>query len=835
MCYNVLLSRRGSRHARPTMIARQAVHLTPSQSSVAAQLLFYKHSISVSPLFATLTSRPQLAKNTATLSPFLATLTAPAPATPLFATLTQTAGVSHPLFPFWNSPRATPAASPLTITPLFSYSYELFCRPQMRNSFIFLQFQTLSKKHPGWGTPSAHPGMSSRAERGICFVYAGELRLLGVQFVADNSFDHRLQNVSRHRLQHFRTYLGEHLGHQVVHARLRRAGRGHGRFRRWCDRLMLRGLSDLRRLFTDGFDRRRRQRHLFMDSFGLRSTLRSFRRGNGFHRSRWYEFRISGRLNRRRCRRRRRLFHSLYLRHWSLMLLQDSRMLPIQGSNFQELPLGHVRRRTLLDRMFHDSRGHQGRFLHHDRLSICRLRRCRVRHSDFGHRSGGRDDRRIPCRGQLAGFLCLNLPGTRYRLEPRIRQTRLLWCGLDRLQRSHNWNRYRLMHRSFRRHFMRCSGWRHLHDGLSRLFCRRYRDFFFRAGRDRRRPRISSKRRRLRRSSYIREHRLHHRGRNRLGHIFGLDKVRFFFGRRPLREVRPRIRHCRGPAFPPVANLPLRLVWRREGLIRRVSPPGVFGRLFGFVFRLLVLGGAPVALWRHLWVHRGDESQLLWFFFLCDRRAQQVAKRQRAAAGIDLHGRGTHGNFFRLAAQRGQRNAGWRGNRGNAAERPWRKIRIHQQVRRRAGRLRRRDWRARQRNSGSRQRGLHHGNQRIGRDKRFFQDAVGAHALRFLLIQGIERSHQQDYRNMRQRRIRLHVLANFISVAHGHKHIGEHQVRPNIGDLAHGGFAVAHGHHFDTLISQGQPHHLLDVAVVVRNQNLGHRTPSGDTPPARSS
>src|SRR5271154_7549473 len=95
------------------MIARQAVHLTPSQSSIAAQLLFYKHSISVSPLFATLTSRPQLAKNTATLSPFLATLTAPAPVTPVFATLTKTAGVSPHLFPFWNSPLALPPHSPL--------------------------------------------------------------------------------------------------------------------------------------------------------------------------------------------------------------------------------------------------------------------------------------------------------------------------------------------------------------------------------------------------------------------------------------------------------------------------------------------------------------------------------------------------------------------------------------------------------------------------------------------------------------------------------------------------------------------------------------------------
>src|SRR5271167_1468550 len=214
------------------MIAHQAVRLTPSPSSGPVQLLSYKQSISVSPLFATLTSRPQLAENKATLSPVLATLTAPVPVTPLFATLTKTAGVSHPLFPFWNSPLATlcnrsapfravfarvPAKtnipplyfqylthssairgegrgplcpppthpSPLATTPLFSYSYELLCTPEIRNSFVFLLFQTPFKKHRGGAhpqlkgmppraeqsptdkdaaQPSAHPGMSSRAE-----------------------------------------------------------------------------------------------------------------------------------------------------------------------------------------------------------------------------------------------------------------------------------------------------------------------------------------------------------------------------------------------------------------------------------------------------------------------------------------------------------------------------------------------------------------------------------------------------------------------------------------------------------------------------------------------
>src|SRR5271154_3919660 len=82
------------------MGARQAVLLTPSKSSGPTQLPFYKYNASVSPLFATLTNRPQLAENTATLSLLL-------------AALTQTAGVSLPPFPFWNSPLATPH-SPLS-------------------------------------------------------------------------------------------------------------------------------------------------------------------------------------------------------------------------------------------------------------------------------------------------------------------------------------------------------------------------------------------------------------------------------------------------------------------------------------------------------------------------------------------------------------------------------------------------------------------------------------------------------------------------------------------------------------------------------------------------
>src|SRR5205814_850114 len=73
---------------------------------------------------------------------------------------------------------------------------------------------------------------------------------------------------------------------------------------------------------------------------------------------------------------------------------------------------------------------------------------------------------------------------------------------------------------------------------------------------------------------------------------------------------------------------------------------------------------------------------------------------------------------------------------------------------------------------------------------------------------------------MRKRSIHLHVLANFIPVSHWHEYVGKHQVRTQIGDFPHGCFAVANGNDFDALIFQGQPHHLLDVAVIVRDQDL---------------
>jgi hypothetical protein len=85
---------------------------------------------------------------------------------------------------------------------------------------------------------------------------------------------------------------------------------------------------------------------------------------------------------------------------------------------------------------------------------------------------------------------------------------------------------------------------------------------------------------------------------------------------------------------------------------------------------------------------------------------------------------------------------------------------------------------------------------------------------------------------VRKRAIRFNVLANFVSISDRHEHIRQHQIRAYIRNLSHRRFAIAHGDDVDALIFQGKPHHLLDVAVIVRDQNPSHRTSSNDTLPA---
>src|SRR5882762_11896083 len=80
---------------------------------------------------------------------------------------------------------------------------------------------------------------------------------------------------------------------------------------------------------------------------------------------------------------------------------------------------------------------------------------------------------------------------------------------------------------------------------------------------------------------------------------------------------------------------------------------------------------------------------------------------------------------------------------------------------------------------------------------------------------------------MCQRRVVLNVLANFVAISYRHEHVSQYQIGAYIRDFADRGLTVADGNHVYALILQGQTDHLLDVAVVVRNQNPGHRTSSG--------
>jgi hypothetical protein len=143
------------------MIARHAVLLTPSESSGPTQLLFYKQNATVSPLFATLTSRPQLTENTTTLSPFPATLTAYAAVTPVFATLTQTAGGAHHLvFQFWNSPPVTRHYSPCEAHQSARF-FALIPAKTQKPLLCFQSFANNSAFTGGWGVASFKPNIRS--------------------------------------------------------------------------------------------------------------------------------------------------------------------------------------------------------------------------------------------------------------------------------------------------------------------------------------------------------------------------------------------------------------------------------------------------------------------------------------------------------------------------------------------------------------------------------------------------------------------------------------------------------------------------------------------------
>jgi hypothetical protein len=75
----------------------------------------------------------------------------PYPPTPLFATLTKTAGV------YSSNSHSGTRTLPFSLSPFVSYSSELFCHHAKLNSFVFLRFRTLSPKHPGVGMLQRFP------------------------------------------------------------------------------------------------------------------------------------------------------------------------------------------------------------------------------------------------------------------------------------------------------------------------------------------------------------------------------------------------------------------------------------------------------------------------------------------------------------------------------------------------------------------------------------------------------------------------------------------------------------------------------------------------------
>src|SRR5260370_29692568 len=91
----------------------------------------------------------------------------------------------------------------------------------------------------------------------------------------------------------------------------------------------------------------------------------------------------------------------------------------------------------------------------------------------------------------------------------------------------------------------------------------------------------------------------------------------------------------------------------------------------------------------------------------------------------------------------------------------------------------------------------------------------------------IEGSHQKNHRDVRKPLVFLYKFANFIPVFYRHEHVGQNQVGMHVRNPPDSSFTVAHGNDFDALILQGYPHHLLNIAVVVSNENRGHAPTSG--------
>jgi hypothetical protein len=137
------------------MGARQTVLLNSLESALPACLPFYKQIAPITPLDSALRNPFQLIENTAALTTAESALADIPSVTSLDSALTKNRGGDPVPIPINHSDIWR---SPLVTTSLFSYSYALSCTFQIHNPFVFFQFQTLSKKQPGWGTFSSRSG-----------------------------------------------------------------------------------------------------------------------------------------------------------------------------------------------------------------------------------------------------------------------------------------------------------------------------------------------------------------------------------------------------------------------------------------------------------------------------------------------------------------------------------------------------------------------------------------------------------------------------------------------------------------------------------------------------
>src|SRR5271154_1638581 len=120
------------------MGARQAVLLNPAKPSGPTQLLSCQQNTPVSPFFPPLTTPPHPPKTTALLSLSPATLTASAPVTPVFATLTQTAGC--PILSSHSGTRHSPFPAPhLSLECGSSADASCFQTPVIPTHILFMR------------------------------------------------------------------------------------------------------------------------------------------------------------------------------------------------------------------------------------------------------------------------------------------------------------------------------------------------------------------------------------------------------------------------------------------------------------------------------------------------------------------------------------------------------------------------------------------------------------------------------------------------------------------------------------------------------------------------